>query len=226
MTRLNQRIVVGDSAQSVGEEEARKPLRAHIEKVIGQLGSPGNKGSSWVIDCEYDFSKPLPSAKIVDSQITEALTPLSQPYDEAVISGLRSKYFSHRRHTREASFLGLSHLCLDCGIGLELMEFYHEPAKFILQNVSDGLGMFVAPEMKASIQDRILDKSTKIRKQGKIGKYKSWWLVLVDHLCHLPMTCLLEHELSLVRDQRFEFWSRVVIVSSRKPSWHYELLSR
>ena len=226
VTRLNQRIVIGNDGQSVGEEEARKPLTGLIEKIIGQLGPPGNEGCSWIIDCEYDFSDPLPSPKTVTRQISEALTPLLRPYDETVISGMHSKYFNYDKHAGETSHLRFPHLCLDCGICLELAEVSHESAKFILQNVSDGHGIGLSTELKASIQNRILDKSTNVRKQGKVGKYRSWWLVLVDHVCHVPMSVLSEDELSFVREQRFDFWSRVVIVSSRNPSWNYELLSR
>lgn len=63
VTRLNQRIVVGNDKQSIGEEEARKPLEDRIRKILDQLGPPGNDGCSWVVDCEYDFSKPLPTPR-------------------------------------------------------------------------------------------------------------------------------------------------------------------
>ena len=226
VTRLNQRIVIGDDSHSVGEEEARKPLTGLIEKIIGQLGPPGNEECSWIIDCEYDFSEPLPTPKIVTRQISEALAPLLRPYDESVISGIHSKYFNHDKHAGESFHLGFPHLCLDCGICLDMVKVSQSPAKFILQNVSDGYGIGLPTELKTSIQNRVLDKSTNICKQGKVGKYRSWWLILVDHVCQMPMTFLSEDQLSIVRDQRFDFWSRVVIVSSRNPSWHYDLLTR
>ena len=226
VTRLNQRIVIGNDGQSVGEEEARKPLAGHIEKIIDQLGSLGNEGCSWVINCEYDFSEALPTPKSVTRQISQVLTPLLRPYDETVISGMHSEYFNYDKHAGEISHLGFPHLCLDCGICLELAEFSHKPAKFILQNVSDGHGIGIAAELKVSIQNRILDKTAKVRKQGNVGEYRSWWLVLVDHVCHVPMMFLSEHELLFVQDQRFDFWSKIVVVSSRNPSWHYKLLSR
>ena len=208
VTRLNQRKVIGDDSQSVGEEEARKPLTGLIEKIIGQLGPPGNEECSWIIDCEYDFSEPLPTPKIVTRQISEALTPLLRPYDESVTSGIHSKYFNHDKHVGELSHLGFPHLCLDSGICLELAEISHSPARFILQNVSDGYGIGLSTELKASIQNRTLDKSTIVRKQGKVRKYRSWWLILVDHVCHMPMTFLSEDELPFVRDQYLDFWSR------------------
>ena len=226
VTRLNQRIVVGNGGISRGEEEARIPLTGCIEKAIGKLGPPGNEGFSWVINCEYDFSEPLPTPKLVTRQISEALAPLLQPYDESVVSGIHLKYFNHDKHAGEISYLSFPHLCLDCGICLELGEFSHSPATFLLQNVSEGHGIGVAWELKTSIQHRVLEKSTIVRNQDRVGQYRSWRLILVGHVCHVPMTFLSEVELSLVRDQHFDFWSRVTIISSRNPSWHYELLSR
>ena len=88
VTRLNQRIPVGDDEHSRGEEEARKPLRDHLEEILGELGPPGNEGRSWGIDCEYDFTDPLPSRKIVTAQISEALAPLLKPYDDSVIESV------------------------------------------------------------------------------------------------------------------------------------------
>ena len=225
VTRLNQRIVVGDEEYSRGEEEARKPLTDCIAKVIGQLGPPGNEGRSWVIDCEYDFAEPLPTPKSVTRQVSEALAPLLKPYDDTVISGMHSRYLDYGKHAGEISYLSFPHLCLDCGICLELVEFSHEPARFMLQNVSDGRGMGVAEELKTSIRNRICDKSKRVRDQERIGEFDCWWLILVDHVCHAPIQILSQHELSYVRDHQFDFWSRIVIVSSRNLSWCYELHS-
>lgn len=225
VTRLNQRIVVGDEENSRGEEEARKPLTDRIAEAIGQLGPPGNEGCSWEIDCEYDFAEPLPTPKSVTRQVAEGLAPLLQPYDETVISAMHSRHFDYDKHAGEISLVSFPHLCLDCGICLELAEFSHEPARFILQNVSDGHGIGVAAELKASIRNRICDKSRRVRNRGRIGEYDRWWLVLVDHVCHAPIQVLSQHELSYIQDHQFDFWSRIVIVSSRNLHWWYELHS-
>ena len=226
VTRLNQRIAIGNDGQSVGEEEVRVPLKRCIEKAISQLGMPGNEGCSWAIDCEYNFAELLPNSKTVSCQISEALAPLLKPYNETVIFDMHSKYFDYDKHSGEISHLGFPHLCLDCGICIDLEEFTYRPTKFIVQNVSQGYGTLIGAELKASIQNRILDKTKTVQKKDRVGKYGSWWLVLVDHICHVPMTILSEHELSFVRDQRFDFWSKVVIISPRNPGWQYELLSR
>ena len=222
--RLNQRVVIGNSEESKGEEEYRIPLTQAIERIIRGLGPPANNGPSWVVDVEYDLSnrkwlkaespKPKIASKIISNQISEALAPLLRPYD---------------KHAGETSHLGFLHLRLDCGISLELTAVDSDPASFIVPNVSDGKGMLVDGELRRGIRNCVLKKnSPTIRRRKKVGKYKDmpWWLILIDHIYHLPMQNLSEHELSLVRDQRFDSWSRVVIVSSRNPSWYYDLISR
>ena len=226
VTRLNQRIAVGGSRRSRGEEEARKPLSENIRKVVGDLGSPGNEGRSWVLDFECDFSVPLPARKTVATQISDALAPLLNPYDDTVVSSMHSEHLNFEKHAGELSCLEFPHLCLACGICLDLTEISHEPARFIVQNVSGREGIGVAAELGKGIRNRLRDKSEIIRNQNRVGAYGTWWLVLVDHVWLLPIQMLSEHEQSWVRDQDFEFWDRVVVVSSRNPDWYYDLLPR
>lgn len=225
VTRLNQRIAVGKGKRSKGEEEARKPLTDHIEKVVGCLGSPGNEGRSWVVDCEYDFSMALPKRRVVTAEISVALAPLLKPYDNTVVFSMHSRHVDYEKHAGEISGLGFPHLCLACGLCLDLAEFSYDPASFIVQNVSDGEGIEVAEELRRGIRNRLRDKSEAILNRNRVGEYGTWWLVLVDHVCLLPMQMLSESELSSIRDQEFVFWDRVVVVSSRNPDWHYDLLS-
>ena len=226
VTRLGQRIMVGNDIDSKDEKQIRKPLTLLIKKVLAELGPPGNKGRSWAIDCEYDFTQNWPDKKIVTDEISKVLEPLLQPYDDSVISSMCSKYRGHRKHVGEGTDLRYISLLLECGIRLELLEFTSDPASFILSNVSDGKGIWVAGELKKSIRNRIHDKSEKIRKQNRIKKYENWWLILVDHVYYMPMRNLSDHELSSIRDQDFDFWSRVVIVSAENQGWYYDLLSR
>ena len=226
VTRLSQRIIVGAEKHSKGEEQARKPLTDQIEKTIEQLGPPGNEGMSWIINCEYDFSVPLPNRKIVTTQISAALAPLLVPYDDSVVAGMHARYADFSKHTREILGIKFPHLCLECGICLDLKEFPHAPAKFIVPNVSDGEGIFVASELVNGIRNRIRSKSETIRNQNRIEDYRSWWLILVDYICLTPMQTLSEYELSFIRDQDFDFWDRVVVVSSKSVDWHYDLRSR
>ena len=226
VTRLGQRIMVDDDEGSKDEKQVQEPLARLIKKVLSELGPPGNKGRSWVIDCEYDVTKPLPKPKIVTTQIFKALKPLLKPYDDSVIASMRTKHWDYRKHVRGTSDLRIVYLSLECGIHLELSELVHNPARFFPNDVSDGEGAWIAGELKKSIRNRIHDKSEKIRKQNRVEEYMNWWLVLVDHICHVPMQSLAKHELAFSGEQDFDFWSRVVIVSSENPSWHYDLLPR
>ena len=159
------------------------------------------------------------------SQIEEALGPLLKPYDSGVLSDMHSRHRNFSKHAGEAFCAGFPDICLECGICLDLLGFSCAPAEFILQNVSDGKGILVAGELQKSIQNRIRDKSEKVRYQDRIREYANWWLILVDHVCHVPIDILAEHELSFVREQNYDFWSRVVIVSSRNMDWDYELFT-
>ena len=223
VTRLNKRILVGADQHSKGEEQIWKPLRDQIKRTIEQLGSPGNEGRSWIINCEYDPSIPLPDRKTVSDQISDALSPLLKPYDDNVVTDMHSRHLDFDKHADEIPCMGVPHLCLKCGICLELSEFSHEPARFLLQDVSDREGTGVAQELGKSIRNRICTKSDTIRSQNRIKTYGSWWLILVDHVCMVPMQYLSEDELSFVRDQDFDFWDRVVVVSNHMGGWHYDL---
>ncbi|MYA59940.1 MAG: hypothetical protein F4X40_05200 [Chloroflexi bacterium] len=226
VTRLSRRITVATEKHSKGEEEARKPLTDQIARTIEQLGPPGNEGRSWVIDCEYDFSVPLPNRKVVSAQLSDALSPLLRPYDFNVVAGMHSRHCDFDKHAEAISYLGFPHLCLACGICLDLTEFAHDPAKFILPdgNVSDGIGMAVAAEVAKAVRNRIRVKSESVRNQNRLGNYGIWWLILVDHVGLLPMQILSQRELFAVRNQDCEFWDRVVVVSSRNVDWHFDLL--
>ena len=225
VTRLSQEIIVGADMHSRAEEQARIPLTNQIETTIEQLGPPGNEGRSWIINCEYDFSVPLPKPRKVSAQISDALAPLLAPYDHKVVAGMHARHFDSKKHAGELAGIRFPHLCLECGICLDLEEFSHAPEKFLVPNVSDGEGIGIAEELEKGIANRIRAKSETIRNQNRIGHYRSWWLVLVDHVCLMPMQMLSEHELSFVRDQEFDFWDRVIVVSSKNVNWHYDLRS-
>ena len=139
---------------------------------------------------------------------------------------MHSRHADLGKHTAEVLGIKFPHICLECGICLDLKEFPRAPAEFIVPNVSDGKGIFVASELVKGIQNRIRSKSETIRNQNRIGDYRSWWLILVDYICLTPMQTLSEYELSFIRDQNFDFWDRVVVVSSKSVDWHYDLRSR
>lgn len=224
VTRLNERITPPGRGHSMGEEEFRIPLTDSIRNALENLGSPSNEGVSWIVNCEYDFNKPRPKPNMIASQIQGALNPLTKPYDDQVVSSIHRKHTNYQRHAGEIAYLHPPHICLPCGICLELYEFHHSPSQFIVANVSNGHGIGIAEELLESIQNRVTDKSQKVRDQGKIEQYEQWWLVLVDHVCHIPIQCLSEEEKALVRNQQFDFWSRIVIISSGDFEWSYDLV--
>ena len=203
--RLNQRVEV--AGQYEGEEQSRIALRNTIEEVLEEFGRP-TEGQVWIVDCEYDFSKSLPKTKITKGEVRKALQPLSRPCGDDIIE---------------------QHLCLPCGICFELAAvkaLESTEFKFLLQNVSIGKGIGIAYELINSIQYAVTEKSHKIRKKNKINDYENWWLLLIDHICHVPISILGESELKALREsiQDRDFWSRIVIISSKNVNWSYEFM--
>lgn len=218
--RLNRSIQV--NGQTEGEETSRISLQKTIKNALAEIGPPG-KNQSWVVDCEYDFSNPIPKERVIKKQIRKALLPLTQPYDDKVISELRSKYLDDRKHAHELDYLGILHLCLPCGICLELQEISTQPARFVLQNVSDGEGVLVLPELQKNIKAYIKEKSQKIK--GRENNFDAWWLILIDYIGLIPNSGLTQTELEELRKEiRAETpWSRVIIVSLWNLNSEYEL---
>ena len=225
VTRLSQQIRIGNARTSRSEEEARIPLTECLERVLRKIGPPGNEGRSWAVNCTYDLTVPLPGPNAVSAQVKEALGPLLNAYDEKVVFDMHSRHRDHRRHAGEPYCQGFPHIFLECGMCLDLWEVSDSPSKFILQDVSDGKGFHVAGELFENIRNRIQVKSEKIRNRRLIEKYTSWWLVLVDYVYHAPVQGLCEHELSIIREQNFDFWCRIVVLSCRNLNWHYDLLA-
>lgn len=218
--RLNRSIQV--NGQTEGEETSRISLSKTIESILSGIDLSGNK-QSWIVDCEYDFSRPLPKKKIVEKQICEALQPLTQPYDTDVILQHRSKYLDYDKHAGELDYLHGLHLCLPCGICIELEEIPTTPARFLLQNVSDGKGVAVLSELESNIKAAIKEKSQKIK--DRKNDFDKWWLILIDHICYVPYSGLTQTELENLRTSiRVEKpWSRIIIISLWSPDCWYEL---
>ena len=220
--RLNQRIEV--DGRTKGEENSRISLYDTIRKTLEKIDSPGG-GRDCVVNCEYDFTRPLPSKKVVEGQIREALLPLTRPYDTDIVDQLNTKYLNYYKHADELDLLNHPHLCLPCGICLEIGEIFMSPARFFLENVSGREGIGVAYELINNIQHYVIEKASKVRKANSIYDYEKWWLLLVDHVCHVPISILGESELQALREsiQDRDFWSRIVIISSNDIDWYYEL---
>ena len=222
--RLNLKIQV--NGRTEGEETSRISLSKTIESILSDIDLSGNE-QSWIVNCEYDFSCSLPNKKVVEKQIHEALQPLTQPYDANVIHQLRTKCLDCDKHAGELDYLHNYdlHLCLPCGICLELGKISATPARFLLQDVSDGKGVIVLPELESNINAVINEKSQKIK--GRKNEFDRWWLILIDYICYIPNSGLTQTELENLRTSiRVEKpWSRIVIVSLWSPNNWYELLS-
>ena len=218
--RLNQRIEVDGRTEN--EENPRIALHQTIERTLTKIGSPGGE-RGWVVNCEYDFTKPLPSKKVVEAQIRDALSAPTQPYN--TISQLNEEYLNYDKHADELDLLNHPHLCLRCGICLELHEILMPSPRFLLQNVSDGEGIGVAYELISNIPHYVIEKASKVKNANNIDDYEKWWLLLVDHVCHLPIASLGESELQALREsiQDRDIWSRIIIISSKNIGWSYEL---
>ncbi len=234
VTRLNQRISVHGDEKSIGDEQVRMPLTDSMEAVVCQLGSPGNKGRSWAIDCEYDFSKPLPKkkAKVINRQVSAALAPLLGPYDNSVIRAMQTENRDCHWHAGVPVDTSPLCLCLACGICLELYEISSELENFTLNNVADRQGMMLAKALEESMQYSVGEKTDRYKKTNLDRKYRHLWLVLVDRIlgyhCHASIPHLLKDELfriSAIKDGKTcGFWDRIVVISSSGgPIKHLEI---
>ena len=206
-----------------GEEDCRIPLYESIERTLARIGKPAN-GRTWVIDCDYDFPKGLPTTKVVRAQILRALQPLTTPCNDADLKRLRLDHPIDCRHRQEMDLLSHLHLPLKCGICLDLEEVAADRrARFVLGNVSDGHGILVLSELEKSIIDAINAKNERIA--HRVNRFPEWWLLLVDHIGLVANSGLTEHEMDLLRARvHVEHpWSRVIIVSRWQPSSWYEL---
>ena len=221
--RLNQRIEV--DGQFEGEELSRIALRNTVEKVLEEFDPP-SEGQVWIVDCEYDFSKPLPETRITKREIRKALQPFAGAGGDNIIEQHLSEYLDYDKHADELEYLEYPHLCLPCGICLELTAIdAPKSAKFLLKNVSDGEGIGIVDELIKNLQPYIKEKSLKVRQTNRLNDYQEWWLVLIDHICVVPISILGEQELQALHEsiQDRAFWSRIVIISSKNVNWSYEL---
>lgn len=210
VTRLERKLKFEDGSTE-GVEKNRISLARCIENLLEKL-RPNNNERSWAIDCEYDIKEPLPNPKVLRNELQHALTPLIESYDyPIVISKLRS--IDSAKHAEEYFNLSPLHICLKCGICLELTECQGSPSRFFLLNVSDGHGIGIAQELAVSVKHSIQYKSKKITDADKWKNYEEWWLILVDHICH---SIINEREKSVIQNQQYgeHSWSRIVIISS------------
>ena len=202
-----------------GEEEFEQPLGRLIKATIKGM-TP--KRGTWIVYGEFPYAEGLPDAKEAKKGIQQAVLPLTERVDGEVLDELRSRYLNRCEHSHELDLLEELHLCLPCGIHLDLVEVESSSPGFKLGNISQGKGILLEAGLKKSMEFAIEVKTTKIKDREQ--DYE-WWLVLVDHIGVVPGSGLSGTELAdLCRGVRVTApWSRVVIVSRRTPEWWYEL---
>ncbi|MDE0313560.1 MAG: hypothetical protein OXM61_01545, partial [Candidatus Poribacteria bacterium] len=180
----------------------------------------------WYVDCEYDFSNPLPKPTVIKREIQKYLSPYAQPSDNDLI---KQYALGHRAYNRETgkSIPSSSSFSLDlpCGICLTLMPGSPKTPMFLLQGVSDGEGILLLKELITNIKDAIKEKTQKIK--NRQADFDEWWLILVDHVGYISFSGLSSVEIENLRVKiRVEPpWSRIVIVSRERPNFGYELWS-
>lgn len=204
--RLNQMVEI--NGKKIGEENRRMSLRDTIENVLAEL-VPYSQGPSWVVDCEYGPSEPLPKRKYIRRDLLKALRPLTQPYEtNEIMEQLESNYLDPNQHGDELQLglLGDVHLCLPCGIHVELSRLNTKPSRFLLQNVSDGEGIGVLAETIDSVRHIVKEKTRKI--EHRVKNYEHWWLVLVDHIFYVGSWEDLQKQIRVERP-----WSRIIILN-------------
>ena len=214
------RLSLGIRARSAtrGEEEYR--IRDSIKSVLERIDRPAD-GRSWVIDCEYEGR---PTTKVVKSEVSKALQPLSTPCGDEGLKRLRLDHPIGCRHRHEMDLLSQLHLPLKYGICLDLEEVAADrEARFVLCNVSDGHGILVLSELEEGITHSINRKDQSIA--DRVDRFPEWWLLLVDHIGLIPNSGLQQHELNHLRATVFVEppWSRIIIVSRWQPDSWYEL---
>ncbi len=210
--RLNRQV------KGRGEEEFERPLRGLIEATIKTMRP---REGTWIVDAEYQ-PEGYPDSKKAKREIREALSPLVERCDGGVLDELRSRYSSGCEHSHELDHLSVLHLCLPCGIHLELHRIETSIVQFSLGNISEGEGLLLDPVIQESVEFAIEDKSRKIA--GREQEHK-WWLILVDHIGVVSASGLSRTELASLR-RRVRVvapWNRVVVVSRQCPEWWYEL---
>lgn len=191
---------------SLGKESKNKPLRKVVLKVLKEFNESGER-KRWYVNCEYNSSISLPPPEIVQRDLWDALEELAQSNTQC-------------EHVE---------MPLPCGIRLRLSRgspFLRQG--FVLNDVSDGMGCYVLGELTQGIQSCIEKKTPKIecrKKSLSARDYDSWWLLLLDHIGHVPESGLGAQELEMLRQsvQVPDSWDRVVVVSRFSPCSGYEI---
>ena len=135
-------------------------------------------------------------------------------------------HFDFDKHHGEMDMLFFPHLCLQCGLCIELIELSSAgQSGFRLVDVSHTDGAGILCELDSAVKFAI-EKKTDTVKNLK-DEFAEFWLVLVDHISPVPHSGLSSDEMATLRNgiDVPAPWSRIIVISSKKVQWHYDLYS-
>jgi hypothetical protein len=192
--RLNQNEITESGHR--GHEVTRIPLAARMRRLLSSFGPPPS-GVSWFVS--YDFGRPLPEWKKLNSALREYLLAFrDNPATE-----------------REAS----ATICK--GFEIKLRRASNSHSEFFVPGGSadDDTGGSVFQETQKNLRLCIEEKTRKIAPHRH--KYPEWWLVLIDRIGFGVESC----DEKLYREHlKFEHsWDKIVLVSPNNPRWAFEL---
>ena len=221
-TRISQRYT--DNVNG-NEEGIRSTLSKTVTRILEEL-NPAATGPLWQVDIECDFSSVVLSPEDRDDtekQLREALLPYTKTESEAAHSNRRA-HFDPDKHSGETNLLSEHHLCLPCGLCLELNRIHLEGRSgFLMGGVSHTEGTGILSELIKAVTYAIEDKTDKIKK--RLHDFDEWWLVLVDYISYIPVSVLSSNELDALRNSIGVPgpWSRIIVISSTNVQWHCDL---
>ena len=153
--------------------------------------NPAATGPLWQVDIECDFSSVVLSPENRDDteeQFREALLPYTNTESEAVPDNRRA-HFDLDKHYGETDLLSEHHLCLPCGLCLELNKIHSEGRSgFLMGGVSHMEGSGILCELIKAVKYALEDKTDKIKKRR--DDFAEWWLLLVDYISYIPVSVL------------------------------------
>ena len=221
-TRISQRYT--DNVNG-NEESIRSTLSKTVTRILEEL-NPTATGPLWQVDIECDYSSVVLSSENRDDtekQLREALLPYTKTESEATRNN-RHAHFDFDKHHGETDLLSEHHLCLPCGLCLELNRIHLEGRSgFLMGDVSHSEGTGILCELETAVKYAIEDKTDKIKKH--VHNFNEWWLVLVDYISYIPVSVLSSNELDALRNSIGVPgpWSRIIVISSTNVQWHCDL---
>lgn len=195
--RLNQNYHFED-ARTEGLEQISIPLWQRFEKYFPTIGKSVD-GESWFISIRYQ--RPQASWKTVEPIIRrELLSFMTEP---------------NRANTT---------ININDTLQLKLRRTEKDHGSFFLlgSGVDRDAGGWVLSEVEANLKLCVIEKSRKISRYR--SKYKSWWLILVDHIAFGVNECEQERlRTGLATTIEFSDWEKIILIDPRSHFRTFEI---